>query len=32
MTEVTTFLDEVYITEDKGILKKMITKGSGDKP
>jgi len=27
-----TYLDEVFITADKGIQKKMITKGDGDKP
>ena len=32
MSEVTKYIDEVYITEDKGIQKKMITKGTGDKP
>jgi len=26
------YLDEVFITADKGIQKKMITKGDGDKP
>ena len=32
MTDITKYIDEVFITQDKGILKKMITKGSGDKP